>query len=344
MEEALFYNALNIKYKTNQKKLAQLKSIFGTWKNAWIKEPKDHIDLDPEKEWAKLEELGIKLILENEPQYPHLLKEIPAAPLGIYYLGNLPSNNQNLTISIVGTRKATSYGKEIALEFARELSRNGIKIVSGLALGIDSESHKGTLEGGGVTLAVLGSSLDHIYPKTNERLAKEIISKNGAIISEYPLNAETFPNHFLERNRIISGLSVGTIIIEAPDRSGSLATANFAVEQNREVFVVPGFPSHPNFKGSNKLIRAGAELVTSPMDVLESLGLAPNPESSHQKKFSSPEEKEVFRVLEKSGKPVSIDKIIELTKLETHIVNQALSFLIIENLVLETEDGYTIKN
>ena len=93
MEEALFYNALNIKYKTNQKKLAQLKSIFGTWKNAWIKEPKDHTSLDPEKEWAKLEELGIKLILENEPQYPHLLKEIPAAPLGIYYLGNLPSNN-----------------------------------------------------------------------------------------------------------------------------------------------------------------------------------------------------------------------------------------------------------
>ena len=342
MEEAVFFNALNIEHGTNRRKLTELKNIFGTWKNAWARNSKGERDTDPEKEWAKLEKLGIRLILESNPAYPDLLKEISSAPLGIYYLGHLPSSDNTPSISIVGTRKATDQGKELAREFARVLSKNGIKIVSGLALGIDAESHKGTLEVNGTTLAVLGNGLDDFYPKSNERLAKEILTKGGAIISEYPLNSETFPSHFLERNRIISGLSIGTVVIEAPDRSGSLATANFAVEQNREVFVVPGFPNHPNFKGSNKLIRAGAELVTSPEDILESLNITSNQNNNRKIIFGSSEEEKIFQILEKSGKPVSIDKIIELTKLEAHAANQALSFLAIDGLVLETGDGYII--
>jgi len=215
----------------------------------------------------------IKIISQKNPEYPSLLKEIQNPPEKLYVLGNLPSEPlaNRPKIAIVGTRKATAQGRLLAKEIARKLTELGVIIVSGLAMGIDTSAHEGAVKAGGQTIAVLANGLDTIYPRQNENLAKKILELDGAIISEYPTNTPSFPNQFLERNRIISGLSIATIIIEAPERSGSLATANWAVEQGREVFVFPGPIDHPNYRGSHKLIRDGARLIGSIEDLLEDL-------------------------------------------------------------------------
>lgn len=222
-------------------------------------------------------------INQKDPAYPRLLKEIPNPPENLYLLGNLPEKDTQ-KIAIVGTRKATAEGKKLAKEIAKKLAERGIIIVSGLAMGIDTAAHEGAIaaclpDGSqGKTIAVLANGLNSVYPAQNENLAKKILESDGALISEYPPETPSFPNQFLERNRIISGLSVATIIIEAPERSGSLATANWAAQQGREVFVFPGPANHSNFRGSHKLIRDGARLVASLEDILEDLGLE-NPKS-----------------------------------------------------------------
>src|SRR3989344_4971641 len=166
----------------------------------------------------------IKIISQKNPEYPSLLKEIQNPPEKLYVLGNLPSEPlaNRPKIAIVGTRKATAQGRLLAKEIARKLTELGVIIVSGLAMGIDTSAHEGAVKAGGQTIAVLANGLDTIYPRQNENLAKKILELDGAIISEYPTNTPSFPNQFLERNRIISGLSIATIIIEAPERSGSL--------------------------------------------------------------------------------------------------------------------------
>ncbi len=171
----------------------------------------------------------------------------------------------------MGTRKATSQGRFIAKEIAKKLSEMGMVIVSGLAMGIDTAAHEGALAGAGRTIAVLACGLDNIYPRQNENLAKKIIGTGGAVISEYPVGTEAFKNQFLERNRIVSGLCIATIVVEAPRESGALVTARLAAEQGREVFVFPGPTNHPNYHGSHKLIRDGARLVSSIDDILEDL-------------------------------------------------------------------------
>lgn len=341
MNEAVAYNALNIINQSDYRALLKLKTQFGNWttalKNAGAYEKKS----DPEKEWQKLLDLGVRLILREEPDYPALLNEIPHPPFGVYILGNLPKEN-NLIFAIVGTRKATLEGKELARKFSSELAQCGFKIVSGLALGIDAAAHEGCLTAGGKTVAVLANGLDRFYPATNEKLAKKILSQNGAIVSEYHLGAEPLPFRFLERNRIISGLSRGVLIIEAPRESGSLVTANFALDQNRDVFVVPGPVSHPNFAGSHQLIRKGAELIVNTEEILEAFGLSGASPLIKTETFNIPEEKTVFDTLKKLYRPSSVDKIVEMTNLKTSLVNQALSFLLIKNLIKETNDGYTI--
>lgn len=212
----------------------------------------------------KIEEISIE-----SKEYPEQLREIYAAPLKLYVLGDKEILKQS-GIAIVGSRNATEYGKKVALQFSKDLTRNGINIISGLALGIDTCAHLGTLHSDsiGKTIAVLGSGLDEIYPKKNIELAKKIINCGGCIISEYPLGTKPEKLHFPQRNRIISGLSKGVLIVEASEKSGSLITADFALEQGREVFVVPGNISSPTSVGSNNLIKQGAKLVTSYEDIL----------------------------------------------------------------------------
>ena len=246
------------------------------------------------------------------------------------------------SVAIVGTRKATPGGKEAARTFARELVRMGCAVVSGLAFGLDAAAHEGALDGKGYTIAVLATGLDRIYPQWNTKLAERMIASGGALISEYPPGSPALPYRFLERNRIVSGLAEGVLIIEAPERSGSLATARFALEQDRQVFVVPGPATHPNYAGSHALIRAGAELVTQPAHVLEALGMAAAPQSSGPEAYSKEEQliREAFRT---STEPLAIDTIIRYTKLNAQTVNRTLSLLVIQGAIAENGTGYTMK-
>ena len=211
----------------------------------------------------KIEEITI-----NSKEYPQKLKEIYDSPQKLYVLGN-----KNLLykkgIAIVGSRDATLYGKKVAYNLAKELSQNKLAIISGLASGIDSYAHIGALEGG--TIAVLGSGIDNIYPKENIELAREIIRHNGCIISEYSLGTKPERLHFPQRNRIISGLSDGVVVVEASKKSGALITAEFALEQGKEVFSIPGDICKKQSEGTNQLIQEGAIIVTSAKDIIENI-------------------------------------------------------------------------
>ena len=343
MREGMFYNAINIATESNWKKLQNSKARFGSWEASWnfigIEEKNK---TNPETEWHRLKKSGVRLILSNDKEFPMLLKEIPWPPFGIYIKGELPKNG--ISIAVVGTRKATNEGKNAAKKFAYELAAKKVSIISGLALGIDAAAHVGCLDAAGITIAVLANGLDSVYPKTHYSLAKKILENGGALVSEYPLEGPPFPSRFIERNRIVSGLSRGTLVVEAPERSGSLATARFAMEQNRDVFVIPGPISHSNFSGSNQLIRNGAELVTKPEEILQVLGIETANSTKSRKTFGSKEEKLVFMALKDISCPADVDTLIEITNLGIAEVNTALSFLIIKTIVKETEDGYTLTN
>ena len=212
-----------------------------------------------------MKENNIKIININEREYPQVLKEIYDPPISLYVKGNIEKLN-NKNIGIVGCRECTTYGKKSAEYFSYNLSKQNINIVSGLAKGIDSYAHLGSLNTGN-TIAVLGNGLDMIYPKENLELANEIIKRGGTIISEYPCGTKPDKMKFPARNRIISGISSGIIVIEAKEKSGTLITVDFALEQGRDVFVVPGNINSINSVGTNDLIKQGARVVTTYEDV-----------------------------------------------------------------------------
>lgn len=262
--------------------------------------------------------------------YPKLLKEIPNAPLYLYYRGVL--KNESPKIAIIGTRKATHEGKNIAKTIAKELSEAGLTIVSGLALGIDSAAHEGALIHQGKTIAVLGNGLNEIYPKTNENLARKIIESGGAIISEYEPDCPALPHQFLARNRIVSGMCLGIVIIECPISSGALNTAKHALEQGREVFVFPGPVNHPNYRGSHLLIRNGARLVTSAKDILEDLNIAPKTNQNLFENNLDDVSKNILMEL-KNHKTLTIDNLSEAIKIEPYIISQKISLLEIQGII-----------
>ena len=279
---------------------------------------------------------------ENE-NYPELLMEIQSPPSPLYLMGSLP--DQTLpTVAIVGTRKASRDGRELARKTAKELSEAGVVIVSGLAMGIDTEAHKGTLEAGGVTIAVLGNGIDSVYPAQNEKLAKKILEKGGAIVSEYGPGEPSYRNRFIERNRIISGLSLGVVVIEAPERSGALSTARFAGEEGRSVFVFPNSPRNKNYSGSHALIRDGVTLVTDTEEILEDLGIKPVHKTEQKMKNLNEDEYRVLRVVANAGKPINIDMIIEETTLDPHVASNVIATLVIEGIIKEGNTGYEISN
>lgn len=235
----------------------------------------------------KIEEISI-----NSKEYPEQLKNIYNPPLKLYVLGNKKLLHKK-GIAVVGSRKATQYGKNIAYKISKELSENGINIISGLAIGIDTCAHLGTLEAQrfiensaknevtseiikntmniGQTIAVLGSGIDNIYPKENIEIARKIIKSGGCIVSEYPLGTKPEKLHFPQRNRIISGLSSGVLVVEASRKSGALITAEFALEQGKEVFAVPGDIIREQSEGCNELIKDGANLIMSSNEILQEI-------------------------------------------------------------------------
>lgn len=212
--------------------------------------------------------MKINRILPDDEPYLQIIDTIAHKPKALYVIGKLPTSRRP-TVAIVGTRKPTAYGREVAHQLAFDLAQKGIIVMSGLALGIDSIAHRGALEADGTTLAVLGNGLDSIYPATNRDLAKTILEKGGALISEYEPEVLARDFQFLERNRIVSGLSDAIIIVEAAQRSGTLSTAARALEQGREVFVVPGNITSPLSAGCNALLKQGATPITCANDVLE---------------------------------------------------------------------------
>lgn len=213
-------------------------------------------------------ESGIAILTLNDKNYPRLLLEIPDPPPILQVAGHLPKENN--AIAIVGSRRATSYGMTHAKNLARDLAGSGYTIISGLARGIDTAAHQGALSAGGKTIAVLGSGLGTIYPSENTRLA-HTIAENGAVISEWPMETPPEAHHFPLRNRIISGLSLGVVVVEASLKSGSLITARCAAEQNREVFALPGHVKASQSSGTHRLIQEGAKLITSPSDITDEL-------------------------------------------------------------------------
>ncbi|MCA9400560.1 MAG: DNA-processing protein DprA [Candidatus Omnitrophica bacterium] len=220
-------------------------------------------------EGQRLRKQKIHLLTLNDPGYPSLLKEISDAPLLLYIRGQLP-NQVECCLAIVGSRRCSIYGQNAAYEMGAHLAERNFVIVSGLARGIDTAAHQGVLKVKGKTVAVLGCGLNNTYPPENKKLMEEIVER-GAVISEFPLETPPSPYHFPRRNRIISGLSSGTIIVEAAQKSGALITADFAMEQGREVFAVPGEIHKTASKGTNQLIQQGAKLVTSIEDIIEEI-------------------------------------------------------------------------
>lgn len=219
-----------------------------------------------------IEHYKINYVTYLDDNYPALLRNIYDPPAILFYRGKLPSSSLRRTIAIVGTRKASNYGLQMTARFGKQLVDSGFTIVSGLAFGIDTRSHICALENGGKTYAIMGTGVDQIYPATNRELAEEII-ENGAIISEYLPGTKADPWNFPNRNRIISGLSLGTLVIEGSKKSGALLTAKFAMQQNREVFALPGDINRDQAAGPNYLISLGAKIVTSTQDILDEFNL-----------------------------------------------------------------------
>ncbi len=267
----------------------------------------------------------IKTISIEDDNYPKLLKKIKDPPKVLYFIGEIKASEN--CFAIVGTRRYSSYGKQVALEIAGDLAEASLSIVSGLAPGIDTFSHQAVVERQRRTIAVLGTGLDEksVYPKSNLDLAKKIIETGGCLISEYPPGTRGTKFTFPQRNRIISGLSLGTLVIEAKIKSGALITANDAFSQKRKVFAIPGPIYSSNSKGPNILIKRGAKLVESANDILQELNLPLKSKESSYLEGQNEEENLILKALKEEA--LYIDKIIEITKLPAATIASTLAIL-----------------
>lgn len=280
-------------------------------------------------------EEGIHYVTRLDPAYPRLLAETARPPWVLYYRGHLDMLGKPL-IGMVGTRVPTAYGKRAAEQLAGQLSQVGWGVVSGMAKGIDSVSHEAALRGPGSTIAVLGTAIDVVYPPENRSLHREIVEK-GLILSEYPIGTKSHPGLFPQRNRVIAGLSLGILVVEAAERSGSLITADHALDASRDVFAVPGPISSPKSEGANRLIKQGAKLVSTVQDILEEYRhmiaiepaaarlLAPSPSE-----LTEPE-RLVFRIL--SHEPTTIDQLLEKSKYTFGHLHSVLLSLLMKKLI-----------
>jgi len=261
-----------------------------------------------DRECASLHRTGVRIVDFLSEEYPKILMEIPDFPPFLYVRGALRS--AETSIAVVGSRRASSSGQSITERLARDLALRGITVVSGMARGIDTAAHRGALKGGGRTIGVLGSGIDVIYPPENRKLFEEVAGQ-GAVVSEFPLGTAPLAENFPRRNRIISGLSRGVLVIEAVANSGSLITARYALEQGREVFAVPGNINFPGSRGPNQLIKEGAVLAESVDDILENLphhGVPPAAESPAAPSFSlTPQEASIYTLVANS--PLHADEI-----------------------------------
>jgi len=269
------------------------------------------------------------LIVEyQDPAYPALLKKIHYPPQRLYVRGRLIGDE--ICVAVVGARKASSYGRMVAEYLGGELARRGIAVASGMARGVDTAAHRGALRAGGRTIAVLGCGIDVVYPQENRELMEEI-AKSGAVITEFPPGEEPKPWHFPARNRIISGLALGTVVVEAGERSGSLITANFALEEGREVFAVPGQIRSPGSQGTHALIKQGAKLVEDIQDVLEELQLSIENRGKPRRAAPTSEEQKLLVSLGSEGRHT--DEVIAESGMSAAQVTALLAVMELKGLV-----------
>jgi DNA processing protein len=295
---------------------------------------KQRSKITPRQELEKLERLRVQVITWKDKAYPSLLKEIDHPPTVLYVAGTLTEADK-FALAIVGTRKASLYGRQVTERFATDLAKGKVTVISGLALGIDTIAHTAALDAGGRTLAILGSGLDVIYPAANYNLARRIVeSGQGALITEFPLGVQPEGGNFPARNRIISGLSLGVLITEAPQPSGALITANFALEHGRDVFAVPGNIYSAGSVGVNKLIQdGGAKLVRNVDDILETLNLFMVPQHVEMQAAlpENAEEQKLLALL--SQEPRHVDDLIRASELPTMTVSATLTMMELKGMI-----------
>lgn len=359
-KELIYYNALNNILSLGPRRIAVLIEHSGSAEAAW-KAPaarlaalpgmqniiprfdRERLNIDPFGLWDRLIEQSISCTAPHCRNYPTLLKQVEGPPL-LYYRGSLEEINRP-AVAVVGSRRCTFYGREVAGRLASELSGAEVSIVSGMALGIDTAAHRGALESCGYTVAVLGCGVDYCYPPGNEELMDQIIA-SGAVVSEFPPGTKPSASYFPRRNRIISGLSLGTVVVEATAKSGALITANYALEQNREVFAVPGNVGSPYSRGSHRLIKEGARLVETAADILEELYLGPASGCPGEVQLTiegaalnlTAEEKAVLAVI--PYQPLHIDNIIRESGLKASQASALLLSLELKKVIRQTPGKY----
>lgn len=300
--------------------------------------------MDPLLLGGEMDRQGVEMVCYGEEQYPSWLTCIHNPPQLLYYRGRIELA-QGSCMAIVGSRTATQYGRKIARDFAAQLAGRGLVIVSGLARGIDSQAHQGALEAGGDTISVLGSGINVVYPRENTNLYNEIC-RQGLMISEFPWQTPPLPNHFPMRNRIISGLSLGVLVVEARLKSGALITADFALEQGREVFAIPGPISSSNSAGTNHLIQQGAKLITCIEDILEEYyGPAPGAAAASIIQPALPMYTEAEKQLmsQMGFDKCHRDDLLRLTGLAPSDLSLALLKLELEGIVQSLPGNYYVK-
>ncbi|MCB9451962.1 MAG: DNA-protecting protein DprA [Anaerolineaceae bacterium] len=350
MSDTKYWLGFSLIHEIGPKRLSALLNYFDGLPDAWharetqlvqaglerqavanLLQGRGKLDLDAEME--RIHKAGARLLALADEDYPALLKEQPDAPIVLYVRGTLsPADDQAL--SIVGTRRATPYGRDAAHYLAKQLAAQNVTIISGLAHGIDSAAHRGALDGGGRTIAVLGNGVDRIYPRDHARFAQEI-SSQGAIISEFPLGTAPEARNFPRRNRVISGMALGVLVVEAPHNSGALITASIAADQGRDVFAVPGNIFNPMSSGNNRLIQEGAKLVGSVDDILDELKIVHTAVQTRTVTRrlipSNPIEAEIAQHL--GPDPLHIDDLVRLCGLPVAEVSSTLTILELKGLV-----------
>ena len=341
-------------------RIARLLDYFGDLATAWTATPRDlegaglgetlranlattRRTYDLDRELARLDAARVALLTWDEPAYPEQLRQIARAPPALYVRGALTEADA-LAIGVVGTRRATSYGREVTTRLSGELAAAGLTIVSGLAKGVDACAHTAALDAGGRTIAVLGSGVDVIYPAEHRALARRIAEGGqGALVSEYHLGVQPEATNFPARNRIISGLSLGVLITEAPSRSGALITTDFAAEQGRDVFAVPGSILSPNSAGPNELLKEGAKPVTSAEDILVELNLVRR-EAEAESRRALPEnddERAIVRLL--NDGPTHINDLAHASGLPISSLGSLLMMLELKGMVRHLGAGQYVR-
>ncbi|UCC62704.1 MAG: DNA-processing protein DprA [Anaerolineae bacterium] len=348
MSEVKYWIGFNIVRGIGPAKFQALLDHFGDLRLAWEATPealraagldkralqnlvvtRQKLDLDAQM--ARLEKAGVQVMTWESPEYPERLRNIYGPPPVLYLRGAFTAADE-WAVAVVGTRRATVYGKEAAKQIGSGLARAGVTVVSGLARGIDAVAHQAALDAGGRTVAVLGSGVDVVYPAENRRLMERII-KGGAVLSEYVLGTPPEASNFPPRNRIISGLSLGAVIVEAGARSGALITADYAAEQGRDVFAVPGNMFNRGSLGCNRLIQQGAKLILGVEDILEELNLTMVSQQQELQAIVPENETESLVLNLLSTEPLHVDELVRQTDLSVPEVSSTLALMELKGMV-----------